>query len=641
MSIFQRFAILLSLCLAAVLVPTGMYMHKAWADMAIAAKEDQGIAPSRALLGLIKVTQQHQGLSAVWLGGKTEAEQARRAKADEVDAAVAHYAQLLASSGGDGPVVQRWGEAVAAWKALRARVDAQQVDGPKSSALHTAAIGQMIATLTAGLDHWGLIFDPSPETYFLVIGALQEAPQMIEFTGQLRARGANLLSTGAELTPTDRARYAGLTDRMHDAFQRVRHNLQRAAETSEANAAALKKTSEDLDALGQRTVVYVGQHVVQPEQLQHPSTEFFDEMTRNIDGMYAALDPSLDVLSQSLRARVDSTRSTLALMLALIVVFLGAALAFAVATGLWVRRSLGAEPDDLSRLVSQVAEGDFTARLPRGDGVAVAEHSVLASLQRMQASLTRVVSSVRENAERVANSSREIASGNQDLSARTESQASTLEQTAAAMEQLRTTIAQGADSATQASELAANASSIATRGGDSVKALAASMQEIKQSAGRIADIIGTIDSIAFQTNILALNAAVEAARAGEQGRGFAVVATEVRALAQRSGQASKEIRTLIGDSVGRIDAGSEQGAQAAASMQEMVSAIQNVSTLIAEVSVAAREQSSGVAQAGDAVTQMDQMTQQNAAMVEQSAAAAQTLAAQARELNESVAAFRL
>ena len=385
-------------------------------------------------------------------------------------------------------------------------------------------------------------------------------------------------------------------------------------------------------------MAYVRQHVVQPDQLQHPSTEFVAEMTRNIDGMYAALGQTLDVLDHSLQARVAETRRSLAILGAAIIALLAAAAAFAVATGRWVRRSLGAEPDELRHLVAKVAEGDFTAKPPSSGIRAVNEHSVLASLQRMQTSLSAVVGSVRVNAERVANSSREIAQGNQDLSERTESQASTLEQTAAAMEELRTTIAQGADSATQASELAASASSIASRGGESVQNLAAGMQEIKQSAGRIADII---DSIAFQTNILALNAAVEAARAGEQGRGFAVVATEVRALAQRSGQAAKEIRTLISDSVGRIDAGSEQGAQAAAGMQEVVSAIQNVSTLIAEVSVAAREQSAGVAQAGDAVTQMDQMTQQNAALVEQSAAAAQTLAEQARELSESVSAFRL
>ena len=287
MSTLQRFVILLALCLAAVLVPTGMYAHKAWTEMHTAAQKERGIAPSRAMLEVIKLTQQHRGLSALWLGGKADAAEARRAKAAEVETASGRYAQALDAGGAKGsPVAQRWAEALAAWQGLRTSVEGQRVDGPKSSALHTAAIGQMIAALNAGLDHWGLIFDPASDTYFMVIGALQEAPQMIEFTGQLRARGANLLSAGAAPSPVDRASYAGLTDRMDDAFKRVRHNLQRAAESNEADAATLKKTVSELDALGQRTVAYVRQHVVQPEQLQHPAPEFVAEMTRTIDGAY-------------------------------------------------------------------------------------------------------------------------------------------------------------------------------------------------------------------------------------------------------------------------------------------------------------------------------------------------------------------
>jgi methyl-accepting chemotaxis protein len=639
MTISRRFLILMVLCLAAVLVPAGLYTRQAMESMAVAAQENQGLAPARALLGLIKVTQQHRGLSAVWLGGKADAADARQAKAREVDAATARFAKALADAGGAGSSMdKRWSEALATWKALVASVDARQVDGPKSSAQHTALIGQLLATLDAGLDQYGLIFDPKADTYFMIIGALQEAPRMIEFTGQLRARGANLLSAGSPPSAEDRARYAVLADRMDDAFRRVRHNLQRAAETNTSHADELKKTVAQLDALGQRGVAYVQQHVVQAETLQLPSSEFFAEMTRTIDGMYGALNQTLDVLDRELEARVASTRHTLLAMVAVLLGLLGAAMAFAGSTGRWVRRSLGAEPDALRRIVANVAAGDFSQAL---GGHQARADSVVGALEAMQTSLRQVVGSVRDNAERVAMASREIARGNQDLSARTESQASTLEQTAAAMEQLRTTIAQGADSAGQASQLAASASQAATEGGHSVQRLADGMQDIKQSAARIGDIIGTIDSIAFQTNILALNAAVEAARAGEQGRGFAVVATEVRALAKRSGDAAKEIRGLITDSVSRIDAGSAQGAQAAAGMQAVVAAIQNVSTLIAEVSVAAREQSAGVSQAGDAVVQMDQMTQQNAALVEQSAAAAQTLAEQAAALNSAVAVFRL
>jgi methyl-accepting chemotaxis protein len=207
------------------------------------------------------------------------------------------------------------------------------------------------------------------------------------------------------------------------------------------------------------------------------------------------------------------------------------------------------------------------------------------------------------------------------------------------MERLRSTIGHGADSAREASQLAQSASEVASRGGISVGALAGTMQQIQDSSRRIAEIIGTIDGIAFQTNILALNAAVEAARAGEQGRGFAVVAGEVRALAQRSSTAAREIRSLIAASVESVEQGSREGADAATTMQDVVNAIQRVSDLINEVSHAAQEQASGVAQVSDVVSHLDQATQQNAALVEESAAAAESLRRQAEELQRSVAAF--
>jgi methyl-accepting chemotaxis protein len=240
----------------------------------------------------------------------------------------------------------------------------------------------------------------------------------------------------------------------------------------------------------------------------------------------------------------------------------------------------------------------------------------------------------------VATASAEIAQGNSDLSARTESQASALEETAASMEQMTATVRQNADTARQASLLAAGASGVAEQGGAVVAQMVQTMQGIHAASGRIADIIGVIDAIAFQTNILALNAAVEAARAGEHGRGFAVVASEVRLLAKRSADAAREIKTLITDSVQGVDAGNALAHRAGATMQELLAAVRRVSDLIGEISAASQEQSQGVAQVGEAVTQMDQTTQQNAALVEQMAAAASSLRGQAGELVEGVAVFR-
>ncbi len=254
--------------------------------------------------------------------------------------------------------------------------------------------------------------------------------------------------------------------------------------------------------------------------------------------------------------------------------------------------------------------------------------------------LSALIDDVSEQSAGVAEASQQIAEGNLDLSSRTEGQASNLEETAASMEQMTATVKQNADAAREASELAKSASSVAERGGAVVGQVMTTMDEITTSSRRIADIIGVIDGIAFQTNILALNAAVEAARAGEQGRGFAVVAGEVRTLAQRSAQAAREIKALIGASVGTVENGSKLVGSASSTMTEIVGQVRRVTDLINEMSHASYEQSSGIGQVNQAVTQLDQMTQQNAALVEQSAAAAETLRQQANRLSQAVGIFR-
>jgi methyl-accepting chemotaxis protein len=287
----------------------------------------------------------------------------------------------------------------------------------------------------------------------------------------------------------------------------------------------------------------------------------------------------------------------------------------------------------------RVKAGDFTQ--PVVDSARDEFSPLMAALRDMQDALSQVVRTVRGNAESVATASAQIAQGNQDLSQRTEEQASALEQTAASMEQLGSTVRQNSDNARQANQLAQSASSVAVQGGEVVGEVVQTMKGINDSSRRIADIIGVIDGIAFQTNILALNAAVEAARAGEQGRGFAVVASEVRSLAQRSAEAAKEIKTLITASVEQVEQGTALVDKAGSTMQEVVGSIRRVTDIMGEISAASTEQSAGVAQVGDAVSQMDQVTQQNAALVEESAAAAESLRGQAQQLVQAVALFKL
>jgi methyl-accepting chemotaxis protein len=318
------------------------------------------------------------------------------------------------------------------------------------------------------------------------------------------------------------------------------------------------------------------------------------------------------------------------------------ALLLAIGLGWLISRSLtrelGGEPSTAAEVARAVAAGDFTQSIAVKDSDTT---SLMAQLATMKNDLARVVSQVRRSSESVAMASSEIAQGNQDLSARTESQASALEETAASMEQLGATVRQNADSAGQANALARSASDVAVRGGEVVGQVVQTMKGINESSQRIADIIGVIDGIAFQTNILALNAAVEAARAGEQGRGFAVVASEVRSLAGRSAEAAKEIKQLISASVERVEQGSAMADQAGETMTEVVQSIRRVTDLMGEINAASSEQASGVAQVGEAVTQMDQATQQNAALVEEMAAAAGSLSSQAQELVQAVAVFKL
>ena len=301
-----------------------------------------------------------------------------------------------------------------------------------------------------------------------------------------------------------------------------------------------------------------------------------------------------------------------------------------------VLAQLGGEPATAIAVMSEVAGGNLAVHVP-----ASAPGSLLDGLNRMVQSVRSTVLQVRQSADSIQTASSEVATGNQDLSSRTEQTASSLQQAASSMEQLTGTVKQSADSARQANQLAASAAEVAARGGVAVSQVVTTMDEINASSRKIVDIIGVIDGIAFQTNILALNAAVEAARAGEQGRGFAVVASEVRSLAGRSAEAAKEIKSLIHDSVERVEAGTALVDSAGVTMSEVVSSIRRVTDIMGEITSASVEQSQGVAQVGEAVTQMDQATQQNAALVEESAAAAESLKLQAAQLVQVVAVFKL
>ncbi|MFL9926917.1 methyl-accepting chemotaxis protein [Herbaspirillum lusitanum] len=372
-----------------------------------------------------------------------------------------------------------------------------------------------------------------------------------------------------------------------------------------------------------------------------------EEANRILDqGFATASKGYLDYLQQLLdlqRANIDQSARdvqqtyeqgrNLMVLLAALMLALGWLLAWRLALG--ITRPLTRAVDT----AQAVAAGDLSGRIEVASGDETGK--LLQALKVMTANLAAIVSQVRSGTDSITVASREIASGNMDLSARTEHQAGSLEETASAMEELTSTVQQNAENARQANQLAVSASDVAQQGGDVVQQVVGTMGAINESSRKIVDIIGVIDGIAFQTNILALNAAVEAARAGEQGRGFAVVASEVRSLAQRSAAAAKEIKSLIDDSVSKVDVGSKLVEQAGSTMNEVVTSVRRVTDIVAEITSASQEQSDGIGQVNLAITEMDNATQQNAALVEQAAAAAQAMQDQAAKLGEVVSQFKL
>ena len=470
------------------------------------------------------------------------------------------------------------------------------------------------------------------------IARLKATAQVQESVSQLRGDTYRALSLVAAL---DDAKVKALRAELAKQGEDIKTRLSALADPAVAD----ETTAQTVAAVATRVAEYVKRGDKAIDMSSMDSTMGVGTV-RAAEEIYTLLSKDLvNLVAHTETVRAERVRAIkdrqLAMSLGLACALLGAGLVAGWVS--WrIQRRIVAALHHAVAMSNAVANGDLAGAVNDKHETARDEIGDLThSLRRMVRGLQSSLQTVRQATDSIGTASREIASGNLDLSQRTEQAADSLQQTASSMEQLTSTVNQTADAARSANQLAASASSVAQRGGSVVAEVVTTMEQINTSSKRIADIIGTIDGIAFQTNILALNAAVEAARAGEQGRGFAVVASEVRSLAQRSAEAAREIKTLIGASVERVQTGSRLVADAGSTMNEIVASVRRVSDIIGEISAATAEQSSGIGQVNGAVSKLDQVTQQNAALVQESAAAADSLNEQALRLGEVVSRFQL
>jgi methyl-accepting chemotaxis protein len=629
---WQKFALMGALTLCMVSGPTVLMVKEHLSLMHAARDEASGMVPAGDVLKLIQRTQQHRGLSAGALAGNEKARELRGAKQAETDEALRKALASVAVY--RKPKMDKLaGEIQKEWQSMSSGIASGSVAVPESYQRHTALVAQELRLLEGVTDASTLALDPEAGTYYLITAVLGDLPKLSEKLGQLRARGAPMLAKG-EASPEERAAIVTIADAVRSYAQSTRGSFEKALEADASLVAALDKPLAAAAAAVDEGLKLGEEQIVRAEKLSMPAHEYIAGTTRVIDAQFELTTQAFKVLDAILTERAASKQRELWLAVGIIALFGSLATWLIVAVTRTTTRSV----DQALKAAQALAAGDLTHVMtsPSRDEMGQLVKALGVSMDN----LARVVGVIKSSTESVSTAAVQISQGNHDLSQRTEEQSSQLQNTAASMEEITATVRQNCDTAQQATQLASTASQVAEQGGEVVERVVSNMQDISTSSQRIGDIIGVIDGIAFQTNILALNAAVEAARAGEHGRGFAVVASEVRSLAQRSAEAAKEIKVLIGQSVEKVEAGSRLVGDAGRTMNDIVSQVKRVSELIGEISRASLQQSSGIGQISDAVSQLDTVTQQNAALVEESAAAAESLSQQATQLAETVASFK-
>ncbi|MGE5651684.1 MAG: methyl-accepting chemotaxis protein [Bacillota bacterium] len=594
-----------------------------------ARQERLGARYVRQLENAMRLAQRHRALRHMQLSGNANAAgQAASAQA-ELNRQVAALDALRGDAAAFG-IEAAWNDVRQDWTALQGKM--RSASAKDSYADHTRLIERMGKLNALAADKSGLTLDPQIDSYHLIAALVHGFPAVADNLAQIAGRGAAyidtgllepnedlLLSSNVMLAGRDLASIPPQFDAVFRENPELRRTLERQLAAVPASLAFLERArGEVLNTYNQTS-----------------GSQFFDAGAACIDGLYAAAAASASALDTLLERRIELDTARRNMIVLAVAATLGIALY--LLAGFYASFSRGVAA--LEQAVERAAGGDLAHRVSSDATDEIG--GLVNAFGDMNARLATLVAQVRTASGAIEQAAHEISADNSDLAARTESQASALEQTASSMEELTATVRQNSRNAGEATRLAAGADEVATRGGAAVEQVIGTMGDIKTSSCRIIDIIGVIDGIAFQTNILALNAAVEAARAGEQGRGFAVVAAEVRALAQRSAGAAREIKSLIEHSVAQIERGNELVDSAGKTMDDILGAVRGLTGLMNDIASAGQEQAGGIEQVNRAIGEMDEVTQRNAQLVEHAAGAAASLQQQALRLSQAVAVFKL
>lgn len=630
----SKFMLLGCVLLVILAIPVALYFQVVLKESSAAKEMNKAGRTVVAMNHVIKSVQSLRGISTAALNGDKEL-------AARLPMAQAAAAQQLEKLDGQlqeldiGSRLRReWSEIKTGWEKIAGMLDNETMTGAQSLDAHTRLIRQIMVANDQLLAEYGFSLESDLDVHSLIQASLVFTPKISEALGIMRAKGSAFLAQGS-ITPQEVGSLRTEIRFVRQLQEDIQNNLSRITEEKSQEHEELFKIVENTRARVTASLDLIERELVDANAAQYPASRYFDEISETIEQLHAFNSAAITQLTTVLAERVDdANRKVLQTTLAML-----AGLSLAVAMALAIMRSITRPVNQVSFVAEAVAHGDLTVTAPvQGTNEF---SSLMARIEGMRQYLLQLIAQISDSASNVASASSTMASDSEDLSTRTASQAAALEETAASMEQITVTVRANADRARQANSVSVSAADVASKSGEAIENLSNTMGKINALAKQIVEIVSVIDGIAFQTNILSLNASVEAARAGLEGRGFAVVATEVRALAQRSASAAKEIKNLIDTSVDAISEGYRLANDAGELMNETVASINHVTDIMAEIALASEEQSIGIEQINQAVSQIDQTTQRNADIVEKTFKSSRGLQQQAARLAALVCKFKI